>query len=736
MNSLPPVIHVAVHRPFYSTLDYSYDPKSDEIPTGSRVEVKLAGRSTVGLVMGHSPTPTLADPKKLKPMTKLMDSEPILDAHLVELLTWSAQYYHEPIGEVVFTALPVLLRQQRPLNLPIWWQLKPTEQNPTADLQRAKRQLALYEWLKTQGGYVSEEAIAAWAGTGWRVVMRHLVEKGLVESTTLPPAQIEHIAAAPHLTLTDQQLDTVGHIQQTIEHPVLKPILLHGITGSGKTEVYLRVMAPILAQGKQVLVLVPEISLTPQLLNRFRTHYPHERMVCLHSALTDQERLQSWLQARQQQVRIIIGTRSAVFTPCPDLGLIVIDEEHDLSFKQQEGFRYHGRDLAIKRAQMLNVPIILGSATPSLETLHNATSGRFHYFHLAQRPGTAKPPSVQLQSTRGQSLRSGLSALTLTEIKQTLARHEQVMLFINRRGFAPVLKCSACGWSGQCEYCSANMTYHSRQGKLICHHCSVEKFVPEQCPHCGHHHLLTQGQGTERLELVLGQTFPQTPIIRIDRDSTSRKGALAERLQQVHDNPTAILVGTQMLAKGHDFPNLTLVVVLEADAALMSSEYHARERLGQLLVQVAGRAGRADKLGRVIIQTNHPENPALLTLLEHGYTIFAKQLLDERKRWHYPPFGYQALIRANAPELNEALEALDKIAEHLQLLGLGGVILLGPTTAMLEKRAGRYRTQLLLQSTQRKALHKLLNYLTQTTKQLKFPASVRWSIDVDPLDLT
>lgn len=736
MNSLPPVVHVAVHRPFYSTLDYSYDPKLGTIPAGSRIEVKLTGRTTVGLVMGSSPEPTLADPKKLKPMTKLMDNEPILDEHLVELLSWAAQYYHEPIGEVVFTALPVLLRQQRPLNLPIWWQLTPLDSDPTSELQRAKRQLALYEWLKAQGGYVSEEAVAAWAGSGWRIVMRHLVDKNLVVSTTLPPAPIEHIAAAPQLTLTEQQLSTIEGMQQAMQLSVLKPILLHGITGSGKTEVYLRVMAPILAQGKQVLVLVPEISLTPQLLDRFRAHYPHERMVCLHSALTDQERLHAWLQARQQQVRIIIGTRSAVFTPCPNLGLIIIDEEHDLSFKQQEGFRYHGRDLAIKRAHMLNVPIILGSATPALETLHNADSGKFHYFHLAQRPGAAKPPSVQLQSTRGQQLRSGLSTLTLMEIKQTLARQEQVMLFINRRGFAPLLMCPSCGWSGQCEYCSANMTYHSRQGKLICHHCSVEKLVPEQCPHCGHHQLLTQGQGTERLELVLEQAFPKIPIIRIDRDSTSRKGALAERLQQVHNSPTAILVGTQMLAKGHDFPNLTLVVVLEADAALMSSEYHARERFGQLLVQVAGRAGRADKLGKVIIQTNHPENPALLTLLEHGYTIFAKQLLEERRRWHYPPFGYQALIRANAPDLNEALGALDTIAAHLQVFGLGGVILLGPTTAMLEKRAGRYRTQLLLQSTQRKALHKLLNYLTQTTKQLKFPANVRWSIDVDPLDLT
>ncbi|MBK8453078.1 MAG: primosomal protein N' [Thiofilum sp.] len=735
MNTLPPVVHVAVQRPFYSTLDYSYDPQQGSIPIGSRIEVKLTGRSTVGLVMGSSATPTLADPKKLKAISRVMDDEPILDAHLVELLDWAAKYYHEPIGEVVFTALPTLLRQNRPLHLPIWWQLHTTDTAPT-ELQRAKRQLALYEWLKAQGGYVSEEAVAAWAGNGWRVIMRQLEAKGLVSSTTLPPPPLDHIATAPHLTLTPQQLATIEGMQQALNQTELKPVLLHGITGSGKTEVYLRVMAPILAQGRQVLVLVPEISLTPQLLERFRVHYPHERMVCLHSGMSDQERLQAWLQARQQQVRIIIGTRSAVFTPCPHLGLIIIDEEHDLSFKQQEGFRYHGRDLAIKRAQMLNIPIILGSATPALETLHNADSGRFHYFHLGQRPGTAKPPSVQLQTIRGQTLRSGLSTTTLAMIKDTLARQEQVMLFINRRGFAPLLMCPSCGWSGQCEYCSANMTYHARQGKLICHHCSVEKLVPEQCPHCGHPQLLTQGQGTERLELVLEQTFPTIPIIRIDRDSTSRKGALAERLQQVHDHQTAILVGTQMLAKGHDFPNLTLVVVLEADAALLSSEYHARERFGQLLVQVAGRAGRSDKAGQVIIQTQHPENPALVTLLEQGYTLFARQLLEERRRWHYPPFGYQALLRANAPELNEALEALEKIAEHLQLFGLGGVMLLGPTTAMLEKRAGRYRTQLLLQSSQRKALHTLLNYLTRTTKQLKFPANVRWSIDVDPLDLT
>lgn len=725
---------IAVPRPLRTLLTYVHPTPNPIDLLGCRVSVPLGHGSSIGVVLG------LADEQavnqyKLKAIKTLLDREPLLDAHLIELIQWATRYYQHTIGEVVFTALPNALRDGKPLPQTTTWQAlhKPTA---SSQLKRAKRQADLYQWLIQQNAPCSVSALHAHVGDGWRQVLVALINKGLVqEQLSLPQTGLPSLGkVTPKLELSEQQNTCLEQCRVWINAPNPQPTLLHGVTGSGKTEIYLRLIEDTLASHKQTLILVPEIGLTPQLVQRFTDHFPEQRISSLHSGLNDTERLQAWMEARSGQADIVIGTRSAVFTAFAHLGLIIIDEEHDTSFKQQEGFRYHGRDLAIKRAQMLNIPILMGTATPALETLHNAEQGRYHYFRLEQRPGKARQPSLEVQDIRGQYLHSGLSKLTLQALERTLERNEQAMLFINRRGFAPMLLCPACGWLAHCPACSANMTYHARKSRLICHHCGADERAESHCPACNHPQLMTQGHGTERIELVLQQYFPETPIVRIDRDTTSRKGALERHLETVRTTERLLLVGTQMLAKGHDFPNLTLVVILDVDAALLSSEYHALERFGQLLTQVAGRSGRSDKPGHVILQTTQPQHPMLLTLLQSGYLAFARQLIEERKRWQFPPFSYQALIRAEAAEMEQALQHLEQLRAVIP--SQAGVFIMGPVPAPLEKRAERYRAQLLIQAASRHLRHICLNYLTSLEKNSANQKSIRWSIDVDPVELS
>jgi primosomal protein N' (replication factor Y) len=688
----------------------------------------------MGVVLGYADE-FAANQYKLKPIKALIDREALLDAHLLELIQWAARYYQHAIGEVVFTALPNALRAGKPLPQTVTWQALAKPEAATL-VKRAKRQAELYQWLSQQPTAASASAIHSYLGDGWRAVLGALIDKGLVEEKLSQPQATKPSLGkvTAKLELSEQQQTCLEQCSNWMQTANPQPILLHGVTGSGKTEIYLRLIEQVLAQGLQTLVLVPEIGLTPQLVQRFADHFPEQRISSLHSGLNDTERLQAWMEARSGQADIVIGTRSAVFTAFAHLGLIIIDEEHDTSLKQQEGFRYHGRDLAIKRAQMLNIPILMGTATPALETLHNADQGRYHYLRLEQRPGRARQPSLEVQDIRGHHLHSGLSKLTLQAIERTLERNEQAMLFINRRGFAPMLLCPACGWLAHCPACSANMTYHARKSRIICHHCGADERAESHCPACNHPQLITQGHGTERIELVLQQYFPETPVVRIDRDTTSRKGSLERHLDTVRNTERLLLVGTQMLAKGHDFPNLTLVVILDVDAALLSSEYHALERFGQLLTQVAGRSGRADKAGHVILQTTQPQHPMLLTLLQNGYLAFARQLIEERKRWQFPPFSFQALIRAEAAEMDQALQLL----EHIRALipQQEGVLLMGPVPAPLEKRAERYRAQLLIQTDTRNLRHACLNYLTIQEKTIPNQKSIRWSIDIDPVELS
>ncbi|MEZ5453251.1 MAG: primosomal protein N' [Thiothrix sp.] len=678
MNQNRLVAQIAVPRPLPSLLTYTL-PDGQALAPGIRTVVPLGKQQVIGMVIK---TETREEPTDnafaLKPIAATLDQLPLPDTHLLELLQWATRYYHHPPGEVIFNALPVALRKPKPLSSRMQKLLLPAAQKPPA--------------------------IA-------------------VPENVFP--------------LTNEQEQCLLSIQQWNQHKKPYPVLLHGITGSGKTEIYLRLIAPLVTANQQALVIVPEIGLTPQLLLRFRQFFGTLPLVCLHSGLSDGERLQAWLQARSGQARIIIGTRSAIFTPAPQLGLIVIDEEHDASLKQQEGFRYHGRDLAIKRAQMLGIPIILGSATPSLETLYNAQAGRFHYIRLNQRPGATLTPELQIQDTRPFELQAGLTPASLQAIRQTLVRGEQAMVFLNRRGFAPTLFCPACGWQASCKHCSVNMTWHARRNQLVCHHCGAEQATPAQCPTCHNPKLTTQGQGTERLELSLQSTFPEFQVVRIDRDTTSRKGELEDKLATVRGNEPLILVGTQMLAKGHDFPNLTLVVILDIDHSLLSTDYRALERLGQLLVQVAGRAGRAQKPGKVILQTSQPDNPLLHQLIGHGYTPFARQLLEDRKRWHFPPFGHQALIRASSTaSMEKALQFLEQVSQLLTGTDVSGVQRLGPIPAPVEKRANRYRAQLLLTSRQRARLHTALQHLLHAEGNIPGRSSVRWSVDVDPIDFS
>lgn len=724
---------IAVPRPLRTLLTYTYPQTTGTEILGCRVAVSLGHSSSIGMVLGLAEE--IPTQYKLKPIKTLLDREPLLDQHLLELVQWAARYYQHAIGEVAFTALPNALRAGQPLPQTITWQAL-AKPEAAFQLKRAKRQTDLYQWLSQQNMPCSANAIRTHLGDGWRQVVSALIDKGLVQEKLSQPQLHTPVLGklTPKLSLTEQQQACLEQCKGWIQAPTPQPILLHGVTGSGKTEIYLRLIEDALAGGQQTLILVPEIGLTPQLVQRFSDHFPEQQISSMHSGLNDTERLQAWMEARSGQADIVIGTRSAVFTAFHNLGLMIIDEEHDTSLKQQEGFRYHGRDLAIKRAQMLNIPILMGTATPALETLHNADQGRYHYIRLEQRPGKARQPSLEVQDIRNQHLHSGLSKLTLQAIEHTLERNEQAMLFINRRGFAPMLLCPACGWLAHCPACSANMTYHARKSRLICHHCGADERAESQCPACNNPQLITQGHGTERIELVLQQYYPGTPVVRIDRDTTSRKGSLERHLETVRNTERLLLVGTQMLAKGHDFPNLTLVVILDVDAALLSSEYHALERFGQLLTQVAGRSGRSDKAGHVILQTTQPQHPMLLTLLQNGYLAFARQLIEERKRWQFPPFSYQALIRAEAAEMEQALQQLELLRAAIP--PQAGVFIMGPVPAPLEKRAERYRAQLLIQADSRNLRHACLNHLTTQEKMGANQKSIRWSIDIDPVELS
>jgi primosomal protein N' (replication factor Y) len=632
---------------------------------------------------------------------------------------------------VISAALPLLLRLGRPLDeIEERWQLSENGRVGMTGLgARAPRQRVLLE--KLAGGALSAAALAD-GDPRWRDALRQLVRKGWVESIASPPepAQPQTWTSRPGPSLTDAQAQVVADVLRAGER--FGTWLLDGVTGSGKTEVYLRVVAEVLARGQQALVLVPEIGLTPQLVQRFAERF-EAPLALLHSSLSEGERLAAWRRARNGEAAIVIGTRSAIFTPLAHPGVIVVDEEHDGSYKQQEGFRYSARDLAVMRARRQDLPVILGSATPSLESLQNARERRYIRFILPERPGEARHPRMSLIDLRQHAAQSGLAGPALLAITRHLEAAGQVLIYLNRRGYAPTLFCPGCGWIAPCPQCDARLTVHLRSQRLRCHHCGADQAMPLGCPTCGHE-IKPVGQGTERVEDLLRDRFPQVPLVRLDRDSVRRKGEMQAMLERVTTGEARILVGTQMLAKGHHFPDVTLVVIVNADQGLFSADFRASERLAQTIVQVAGRAGRASRPGEVLIQTEFPQHPLLVSLLEKGYEGFAAVALEERAAAHWPPFSRLALLRADAREAAPTLHFLEAAARAAQPAPRG-VRILGPVLASMARRAGRHHAQLLIESDARTVLQRFLTDWMPVVEELRAMHRVHWSLDVDPQEL-
>ncbi len=676
-------------------------------------------------------------PSKLKHALEILDDEPLLSADLLYLAQWAADYYHHPIGEVLSSVLPPPLRRGRAAEQKgrTTWHLTPEGRSINAtDLTRAPRQAMLLAMLQQHPDGLTADQLTDSEGD-WRPILKSLVKKGWIQQKTEAPrgghVDTDHSGETPPV-LNDAQQRAVEHIVNASTQ--FCPILLEGVTGSGKTEVYLKAIEHIIESGRQALVLAPEIGLTPQLVARFRERFAVPIAVT-HSGLSDGDRLSAWLTARSGESAILIGTRSAVLTPLKNPGLIIVDEEHDLSFKQQEGFRYSARDLAVLRAKYANIPIVLGSATPSLESLLNVESKRYQHLRLPQRAGRATSPTIHILDIRGQRMRECLSAALIAEIQKHLSAGGQALLFLNRRGYAPTLMCHDCGWVAECRRCDAHMTLHHGERQLRCHHCGAQRPAEKSCPTCSSENLIPVGRGTERLNELLAERFPGVGIVRVDRDTTRRKGAMESMLETVHRGESRILVGTQMLAKGHHFPNITLVGIVDVDYGLFSADFRATERMGQLILQVAGRAGRADHPGEVFLQTHHPEHPLLHLLISQGYGAFAEATLAERYQAQLPPYTHIALLRAEATTA-ELPPAFLENAKALAIdIGAIGVALMGPVPAPMPKRAGRYRGQLLLLSPQRGSLQRLLSSWTKQLSTLKLARKVRWSIDVDALEL-
>jgi len=687
---------------------------------------KAKAKSYIGIIVKLTDHSDFLD--KLKPALELLDSTPLLPPDLLQLFHWASDYYHYPLGEVINTALPNLLNQGTNANLESNHLIKLSMTATTLDFDNTKMSENARTILKLLHDYpagLNRNSLLHQLPNA-ATTLRSLEKKGWIIAE-----EKESYGVNQGLALNDAQKQAVDSILQHSRQ--FYPCLLDGVTGSGKTEVYLQVIEAILKQEKQALVLVPEINLTPQMIQRFEQRF-HVPIVAFHSKLSDKERLQAWLGARDGESPIIIGTRSAVWTPLARPGVIIVDEEHDLSYKQQDRFRYSARDVAVVRAQRAKIPVILGSATPSLDSLFNAQQRRYHHLILPERAGAAVHPSFQIIDMRRQPDKNPLSQSLQTAIQRCLDHRQQVLLFINRRGYAPTLMCYECDWVATCQHCDAKLTFHGETQRLLCHHCGATRKIDPKCPKCGHPRLYLLGQGTERVEERLLESFPTARILRIDSDSTSSKRAMHTVLEKVHKGEVDILVGTQMLAKGHHFPKVTLVGVINIDGGLQGVDFRSSERVAQLVMQVAGRAGRADDPGMVLIQTYHPQHPLLLHLISQGYHAFAQAALQEREEAEFPPFHRLALLRVEAMERETALQFLNEAKQRAELLNSEQkVSLWGPVAAPMERRANKYRAQLLLQSAQRDALHRLLSQWLPTFPM--FNSKLHWSLDVDPQDL-
>lgn len=668
------LIQVALPVPMYQAFDYLI-PSNFPLPNiGCRVTVPFGkgNRTLVGIVIAQIHNSNI-DSTKLKSILDILDKQPILDKHLLNFAYWLSQYYHYPIGDVFAVMLPAFIRQGR-----------------AVAINNNNRALSLNT----------------------------------------------DILASDNLPLNNEQQFAVDSISQAIQKQHYQGFLLNGITGSGKTEVYLQVMQPVLQAGKQVLILVPEIGLTPQTSQRFSERFKLN-VLMLHSGLTNAIRLKGWQDCQQGTAQIVIGTRSAIFYPFANLGLIIVDESHDLSYKQQDTLRYHATDVALYRGYQLGCPVILGTATPSLESLYLVQQNKLTELNLTKRAGNASPITLQLIDARQQKSQHGLTQSLLKAIKNTLNNNQQVLIFLNRRGYAPILLCDSCGWQANCLHCDAHLTIHHQPISLLkCHHCGWQQLIPKQCPDCASNNLDPIGIGTARLVEGLQEIFPKTPIIQIDRDTTKKKDSWQKLYQQIAENPSAILVGTQMIAKGHHFPNVTLVAIPNADRGFLSADFRSPEHTAQMIVQVAGRAGRADKAGLVLVQTLQPENPALLTLIQQGYLSFAKQLLIDRQMLRLPPFSYLCLVRVESKSLQKnhqfIQEAKNLLPNFQNLLSLG-LMISDIIDAPMTKKNGRFHSHLLINGKNRQALHQLLNDWWQKALNLPSAKYLKLTLDIDPI---
>ena len=731
----PHILKVAVNVPLSREFDYLPAVDAPVAQPGSRVQVPFGRRQQVGVVMAHDTASDLPR-EKIRHCGATLDDSPLLSADDLWLIRFASDYYHHPIGEVMAAALPAMLRQGKALH-PSRTFVAITTAGKSVDLEtlsrRAPRQAELLELLQPlDSNGIDVETLSEQLPT-WRRAVKALLEKGLVcrfDTTREEPDAVAGVARQPGPELNEHQRHALAVIRR---HSGFGVYLLDGVTGSGKTEVYLQLMQELIDEGRQVLVLVPEIGLTPQLVKRLSSRLGLSPAV-LHSGLSDNARRHAWRNARSGAAQLVVGTRSAVFTPLPNVGLIVIDEEHDHSFKQQEGLRYSARDLGIARAKHQDIPVVLGSATPTLEMLHHCQTGKSVRLELPVRAGGAKPPDFRLVDLTRAVSRDGLSEPLLEAIGSHLRADGQALIYLNRRGYAPTLICASCGHLAECKRCDSRMTVHARDRRLRCHHCGASRPLDESCSSCGRE-VRPLGEGTQKLEEALRDRFANYRIERIDSDSTQRRGALGEALALAEQGDANILVGTQMLSKGHHFPQLTLVGIVNADQGLFGTDFRSAERMAQSIIQVAGRAGRESRQGEVIIQTAFPDNPFWQCLFDGGYQQISADALAEREETRWPPFTWLALIRSAAHNqddahafLNNARQRIDKMqAEHLRVLG--------PVNAPMARKAGRYRAQLLLQSSDRRVLHTILSALRPALENDPVSRKVRWSIDVDPIEL-
>lgn len=723
------IVHISIPCPLHQHFDYvSTEPKTTW-QAGIRVKVSFRNKEVIGITLGASEITESSHIEKLKPIIEKLDQQPLLDEKTIKLIKWVSQYYHHPLGECFQAALPKKLRsiEAAELKTEKSWQLVPSAEQ----IKLGSKQQTIVDELKKQSRSTSQSFLRQQLGN-ITPSLASLESKGLIVSEEKVLLTARPTSLKPFCEFNDQQQAAFDAVKEKLDQ--FQPFLLAGITGSGKTEVYIQLTDQVIKQGKQALVLIPEIGLTSQFVERFKQQLD-ATIVVLHSGITDSERKQAWLLAKRGLADVVIGTRSSVFTPLKSTGLIIIDEEHDSSYKQQDGLRYHARNIALIRAQRAKVPIILGSATPSLESLHHVEQQRYQKLVLDKRAGEASLPKVSVIDSSGSDVEFGLSQRLITAITQHLEQGNQVLLFVNRRGYAPVLMCHECDWQAKCPHCDALMVVHKSKNGLYCHHCGFIQRLPNQCPQCQTKDLYDYGVGTQKIEETLQNRFSNVPVLRIDRDTTQGVNAFDQLVEEMHKAEPKILVGTQMLAKGHDFHHVTLVGILDADQGLFSADFRATEQLAQLVTQVTGRAGRGDKKGEVYIQSQQPQHPFWSLLIQQGYEKTAQKLLAERTDMAWPPVGALCVLRAESQFQEQALKLLTEMADLFNQEQQTEVMIMGPVPAIMEKRAGRYRAQLLLSSHHRKFIHPLLDHYLPIFAKLKLAKKIRWSVDIDPVDL-